>query len=90
MAIGDKTSYGNSINSLMPFLSKKSQDVGACLDFLSTPITKDEVKQELIVNGVKNLSKLNHFVDVVLRTKVELSKWVKKVGNSSIKSKAGL
>src|SRR5690606_12377553 len=60
-----ETTYGNTIDSLVPFLSKKSQDVGACLDYLNNSITKEEIKQELIVNGVKNLSKLNQYVDVV-------------------------
>jgi 7-cyano-7-deazaguanine synthase in queuosine biosynthesis len=90
LKIGDGTTYGNTINSLAPFLSKKSQDVGACLDYLNNPITKEEIKQELIVNGVKNLSKLNQYVDVVWRTRLELKQWVKKEGNSTIKSKAGV
>lgn len=90
LKIGDGTTYGNTINSLAPFLSKKSQDVGACLDYLNNPITKEEIKQELIVNGVKNLSKLNQYVDVVWRTRQELKQWVKKEGNSTIKSKAGV
>ncbi|RYE39287.1 MAG: hypothetical protein EOP48_25965 [Sphingobacteriales bacterium] len=87
--IGDTTTYGNSINSLIPFLSKKSQDVGACLDFLSNPLTKEEIKQELIVNGVKNLSKINQYADVVCRTRQELRNWVNTVGNSTIRSKVG-
>ena len=69
LKIGDGTTYGDTINSLAPFLSKKSQDVGACLDYLNNPITREEIKQELIVNGVKNLSKINQYVDVVWRTR---------------------
>lgn len=88
--IKDKTTYGNSINSLKPFLSKKSQDVGACLDYLNNPISKEEIKQELIVNGIKNIGKLNEFVDVVWRTRDELKDWVKTNGDSSIKLKSGL
>lgn len=90
LIIGDKTTYGNTINSLAPFINKKSQDVGACLDYLKNPITKQEIKQELIVNGVKNLSKLNQYVDVVWRTRHELKQLVKEEGNSIIKSKAGV
>ncbi len=90
ITIGDKTTYGSSINSLQPFFSKKAQDVGACLDFLNDQITKDEIKQELIVNGLKNLSKLYQFTDVVWRTRIELSQWVKKVGNVIVKTKAGV
>lgn len=88
--VADVTTYGNSINSLIPFLSKKSQDVGACLDYLNESFTREEIKQELIVNGIKDLSKINQFVDVVLQSRKELNQWVKKVGNSTIKSKAGI
>lgn len=86
----DVTTYGNTINSLSPFLSKKSQDVGACLDFLNSPLSKEAIKQELIVSGVKNLSKLNQYVEVVWRTREELKLWVKNVGNSMVKTKAGV
>ncbi len=88
--IGDKTSYGNTINSLAPFLSKKSQDISACLDFLNNPISKEEIKLEVIINGVKNTSKLNHYVELICRTRDELKNWIAKVGNSTIKTKAGV
>ncbi|WP_128331126.1 Qat anti-phage system QueC-like protein QatC [Apibacter sp. HY039] len=88
----DETSYGNSINNLFPLKEKykKAQDIVALLDFLTTPITKEEIKQELIVNGVKNLSKLNQFVEVVWRTRKELEQWINKVGSSTVKLKAGI
>lgn len=90
--IKDKTTYGDSINDLFPVKEKrdKSQDSGAMLDFLNNSISKEEIKQELIVNGVKSISKLNKYVDVVWRTRLELKQWVKKEGNSTIKSKAGV
>lgn len=88
--ISDETSYGNSINSLAPFLKKKTQDVGACLDFLNRELTKEDIKQELIVNGVKNLSKLYEYVDVVWRTREELRRWVNITGDDEVKLKAGL
>lgn len=86
----DTTSYGNTINSLIPFNTKKSQDVGICLDFLKKNISKDDIKTELIVNGIKNVSKLSEYVEVVWQTRLELSKWIGKNGNSVIKIKAGL
>lgn len=92
LTLKDKTHYGDLINNLFPAKEKrnKSQDSGAMLDFLNTPITKEEIKQELIVSGVKNLAKLNQFVEVVWRTRDELKQWIKKVGNSTVKSKAGV
>lgn len=88
----DNTSYGNSINNLFPSKEKhkKSQDIVAFLEFLKNPITKDEIKQELIVNGVKNLTKLNRYVEVVWHTREELKQWVSKVGNLTVKTKAGI
>ncbi|QHC86163.1 hypothetical protein AS589_15895 [Empedobacter brevis] len=86
----DSTNYGNTINSLIPFNTKKSQDVGICLDFLKKNISQDDIKTELIINGIKNINKLNKYVDVVWRTRIELSKWIGKNSNSFIKSKGGL
>ena len=86
----DKTTYGSHIDSLIPFKLKKTQDVGICLDFLKKNISKDDIKTELIINGMKNINKLNNYVDVVWRTRIELSKWIGKKGNSFIKTKAGL
>lgn len=86
----DPSTYGLTINSLIPFKDKKSQDIAICLDFLKKDINKDDIKTELIINGVKNINKLDMYVDVVWRTRIELSKWINKNGNSVIKSKAGL
>jgi len=88
--VTDITTYGNDINNLPPFKKKKGQDVSILLDFLQKNITKDEIKTELIVNGIKNLNKLDKYVDVVWRTRSELSKWIGTNGSSYIKSKAGL
>lgn len=88
--VKDITSYGNDINNLPPFKKKKGQDVNILLDFLRKKISKDEIKTELIVNGIKNLDKLDKYVDVVWRTRTELSKWVDKNGNIHIKSKIRL
>lgn len=90
--INETTDYGDSLNNLFPTKEKceKSQDMVAFLAFLDKPVTKEEIKQELIVNGIKNLSKLSQYVDVVWRTREELKEWVKKVGNTYVKNKAGV
>ncbi|MBC8053798.1 MAG: hypothetical protein H7Y13_12105 [Sphingobacteriaceae bacterium] len=90
LSILDKTTYGNDINLLNPFTRQKGQDAGACLEFLKTPLSSRAIKQELIVNGIKELGKLDKYVGVVERTRTELKQWVKKVGNTVIKSKAGI
>lgn len=91
-SIIDKTSYGNLINNLFPLneKKKKAQDIVALLDFLKNPITKAEIKQELIVNGIKNLTKLNKYVDLIWRTRKELKKLIKRDGSQYVKIKAGV
>lgn len=90
MEITDTTTYGNDINNLPPFKKQKGYDVSILLDFLKKKLTKDEIKTELIVNGIKNLDKLDKYVDVVWDTRNELATWVDKNGSSIIKTKAGL
>ncbi len=88
----DKSTYGNSINDLFPVKEKRkmAQDINSMLEHLSKRLNDQEIKQELIINGVKNLTKLNKYVGVVSRTRDELTNWVKKVGNSYVKNKASV
>lgn len=88
--IKDVTSYGTSINELVPFKSKKGQDVGACLDYLKKAIVAEDIRNELIINGVKDLSKIEQYTDVVIRTRKELKSWVKMSGNKATRLKAGV
>lgn len=88
----DKSTYGNSINDLFPIKEKRkmAQDINSMLEYLSKNLNDQEIKQELIVNGVKNLTKLHKYVGVVSRTRDELKNWVRKVGNSYVKNKANV
>jgi hypothetical protein len=78
------------VNELPPFKSKKSQDVGALLEFLHTPVTSTDIKFELISNGLQDHIALPDYVDLVNRTRIELSDWVRKNGNKEVREKAGL
>jgi len=90
LSVKDDTTYGNDVNLLPPFTKQKGQDIGACLEYLRTRITSSDVKNELIINGFKDLSNTDNYVDVVLRTRKELKKWIKKIGNNQVKNKAGI
>lgn len=90
LTLQDVTTYGNNINGLVPFLTQKGQDVGACLEYLKLPLTLKQVKEELIINGIKDLGKLDEYADVVLRTRTELKAWIGSVGNNTVKNKAGI
>ncbi len=97
LSVNDTTTYGNSINKkwagrkMTPFLlSSQGQDIAACLEFLRKPITAREIKSELIVGGVTDLSKIDKYVNVVLRTQDELRNLINNIGNREVKNKAGI
>lgn len=89
-SLSDKTEYGNNINNFDVFKHKKRQDFEACLNYLHEPLTKDEIKNQLLVNGVRNLEYINKYVDVVVRTRDELKSWIQKKGNRVLKDRAGI
>ncbi len=89
LSVTDLTTYGNDLNKLN-LRTKKGQDMGALLNFLKKPLTLREVKNELIVNGIKDLEKLNQYGDLVIRTRSELKEYIKQLGSTEIKKKAGL
>jgi hypothetical protein len=87
--IADNTSYGNNINKLI-WKTKKGQDVGALLDFLKNPVSKNEIKFELVANGLQDYEQLKEYIKLIERTRKELTCWVSKKGNSAVRAKAGI
>lgn len=74
IGITDSTSYGNKLQTI--FLKKSdavSNDFYAMLDFLKRDFTRDEIKRELHVAGMAGFRDLDSYVDLVIRTRVELS-----------------
>lgn len=90
ISIVDNTTYGNKLDVLYPFKTDMGQDIGACLEYLKKPITIEEIRNELIVNGLIDLSNLEEYANVVMRTRDELKAWVMKFGNINVQRKAGL
>lgn len=90
----DTTEYGNSINknrtgrnNQTPFLlSKQGQDFNACLNFLKRELSDTDIRTELLVNGIKQLDKLDQYVELIKRSRAELTKWINKTGNNSLKN----
>lgn len=89
LSINDLTTYGNDLNKLV-FRTKKGQDMGALLNFLKKPLSLREIKNELIVNGIIDLEKLDKYAELVIRTRLELKQYISKLGNAELKRKAGL
>jgi 7-cyano-7-deazaguanine synthase in queuosine biosynthesis len=98
LSMNDTTTYGNTINKKYAgrkgittfLLTKQGQDISACLEFLKTELTREDIKEELLVAGVTDLSKINDYVDVVLRTREELKRYITEFGGDTTKKKAGL
>ncbi len=96
--ITDKSGYGNSINKKFtgrnrqtPFLlSKQGQDFAACLLFLKKKLSEEDIRTELLINGVRDFDKIDDYVELVKRTRNELKKWIKKIAEQPVKVKAGI
>lgn len=98
LSIDDKTQYGDDLNKRTVgknhkpfFLSKQGQDLNACFDFLGKKLSNQDIRQELVINGIKDYSKLDRYVDLVVRTREELTELINKTCTDSEKrKKAGL
>jgi 7-cyano-7-deazaguanine synthase in queuosine biosynthesis len=85
----DNTHYGNDINKLN-FITKKGQDVCALLEFIKSNVSKEDIRFELISNGLKDIDHIIDYIELVDRSRKELMNWIKKNGNIAVKRKAGL
>lgn len=88
----DPTNYGNSINKTHSgkkiFLqSTQGEDFNACLEFLAKSHDSLDIRSELMVNGIRNITLLDNYISLVKRSKQEVSSWVQKEGNAMIKNK---
>lgn len=83
----DSTSYGIKLTTL--YASRKgklSNDFFAMLNFLSKPLTREEIKDELLLQGMGILENLNQYVELVVRTRKELTNLVLAEGTQEIKN----
>jgi hypothetical protein len=85
----DNTDYGNDMNDL-ELETKKGQDVAALLEFLKFPISKNDIKFELIANGLNEVDHLYDYINLIKRTRSELKDWINSEGDNDIQEKAGL
>jgi 7-cyano-7-deazaguanine synthase in queuosine biosynthesis len=89
LSINDITKYGNDLNKL-DLKSKMGKDLNALLNFLENALSPEEIRSELLISGISDLTKLDQYVDLVIRTRLELNQYINKFGNADIKKRAGL
>ncbi|MBD5325771.1 MAG: hypothetical protein HDS04_03720 [Bacteroides sp.] len=90
IGIKDLTSYGNKLQTI--FLKKSnavSNDFYAMLDFLKKDLTHDEIRRELHVAGMAGFSDLDSYIDLVIRTRAELSNMLRKENSTLINQYMG-
>ena len=85
----DRTKYGNKLITLYnKRITKKnvklSEDFFAMLHFLKADLTREQIKRELIIAGMTNFEDLEEYVDLVVRTRAELSAMIRDENNSTI------
>lgn len=70
----DGTSYGNRFITLYNKKGAKvAEDFFAMLEFLKKQLTREQIKRELKIGGMGRFDDLDDYVDLVVRTRVELS-----------------
>jgi hypothetical protein len=68
----------------------KYVDMPALFDYLTTNLSNEKIKRDLLVNGSLPLDKLNDYAEVVSRSRNEVLKWFSDKGNINIKAELGL
>lgn len=81
----DQTTYGNRFVTLFRKRGDKvAEDFFAMLNFLKTNLTREDIKRELRIAGMGGFDDLDEYVDLVVRTRAELSAMVRADNNSTI------
>lgn len=90
VGIKDSTSYGNELQTIF---SKKSNavsnDLFAMLDFLKRDLTRDEIRRELYIAGMAGFRDLGSYIDLVIRTRAELSTMLRNENSTLINQYMG-
>lgn len=67
------TDYGSNFNE------RVRDDILACQEFLRKSLTAQDIRRELIINGLNDLAHINDYVAVIERTRLELRQWMDSV-----------
>ena len=85
----DPTTYGNKLITLynLKFCNINNSlpnDFFAMLEFLKESMTREEIKKELRIAGMAGFDDLDDYVDLVVRTRAELSAMIRDDNNATI------
>jgi hypothetical protein len=69
---------------------KSTRDFRTLLEFIKNRPTIERIEKELLINGVRDISKLHEYALVIDRTIDQIIDWIRASGNHVIKRKAGI
>lgn len=91
IGFNDNTRYGIKPETLFRLKTHAiSDDFYAMLNFLRRDLSEKEIREELAIAGLSNLSNFDGYVDLVKRTRSELVEMLKSVNSNSINEYLGL
>lgn len=70
--------------------AKNLPDISALINYISTPIKKEEVERNLLINASFPIDQLPNYTDVVMRTRDEIKEWVKAKADDETRKSFGL
>ena len=81
----ENTTYGNRFITLYNKKGAKvAEDFFAMLEFLKKDLTREQIKRELKIGGMGGFDDLDDYVDLVVRTRIELSAMIIEDNNPTI------
>ena len=84
----DNEIYGNDMMAITP--SSAVGDTIALIDYLKTPLDKEQIKRNLLVNSTLESSDLDRFSEVVINSRLEIRELIKNKGNKKLKNYLGI
>ncbi|WP_394970955.1 Qat anti-phage system QueC-like protein QatC [uncultured Croceitalea sp.] len=78
----DNEIYGNDLLKLNPKLA--TGDVRALFDYLMTPYSKKQIMRNILVNGSIVIDELEGFSEVVIKSRLEIIRWIKDKGSEKL------
>jgi len=93
--INVNVNYGTDVFNGIKFdinnLGQKSpRDLRALLEFIRSRPSIERIEKELVINGMRDISRIQEYALVVNRTIEQIIAWINDSGNEEIKRKAGI
>lgn len=86
----DNEIIGTDLFNPIKYPLEKLPDIPAFLDYMKKSFTIEDIEKNLLVNGTLPLDKVRDYAEVVIRTRIEISNWIRVKGSIEIKNTTGI